>query len=63
MKHKETLDNKQEPDFKYLRLLIPIDLHRRLQKYQALKLIHEDRKESLAVCIVELLDEAIEDIK
>ena len=58
MKQKETNTYKRQPDYKYIRLVLPLDLHQKLIKYQAMKMLHEGKKESLSTCMIELIREA-----
>ena len=62
MEYKKTYKNDENHDFKYVRLMIPLDLHRKIVKYQAMKILHEGEKKTLTACMLELLGEATEDI-
>ena len=57
------INKEKNTEFKYLRLIVPIELHTKLLKYQAMKILNEDKKESMSTCAVELLYYATREIK
>ena len=60
------MDNKMQlngNNIKNVRLHVPIDIYRRLKKYQAKKILDDKPELSLAQVCVELLAKATEDLE
>jgi hypothetical protein len=57
------INKEKDGEFKYVRLIVPIELHTKIIRYQAMKILNEDKKESLSTCILELLQYATHEIK
>ena len=55
-------DQKNYP-FKYVRLMIPLELHEQIVRYQAMKILYGNRKEPLSTCMIELLEKAIDELQ
>ena len=56
------INKEKNTEFKYLRLIVPVELHTKLLRYQAMKILSEDKKEPLSNCVVELLYYATKEI-
>ncbi len=55
--------DKNSQNGKSVCLVIPEELHHRIVRYQAMKILNEDKKETISTCILELLEYATHEIK
>ncbi len=55
--------DKNTQNGKCVRLVIPEDLHHKIVRFQAMKILNEDKRETISTCILELLEYATHEIK